>query len=121
MWLLREVVSAGVCIAGFTKATPSNFTSDFNPYGVRGIFNGAAIIFFAYLGYDAVATLAEEVRPQTPNSLSTCVLQFQVMISNVDDCPDTCSKRERLCQLQSLVYPKKASMLLQCHLMAAHP
>ncbi len=26
--------------AGFTKANPSNFTTDFNPYGVRGIFNG---------------------------------------------------------------------------------
>ena len=31
---------------------------------MRGIFNGAAIIFFAYLGYDAVATLAEEVSAQ---------------------------------------------------------
>ena len=30
--------------------------------------NGAAIIFFAYLGYDAVATLAEEVRPMTSNA-----------------------------------------------------
>ena len=39
-----------------------NFTTDFAVFGVRGVMNGAAIIFFAYLGYDAVATLAEEVR-----------------------------------------------------------
>lgn len=61
---MAETHSGEPAGAGFTKATPSNFTSDFNPYGVRGIFNGAAIIFFAYLGYDAVATLAEEVRAQ---------------------------------------------------------
>ena len=36
-------------------------------YGVKGVMNGAAIIFFAYLGYDAVATLAEEVRSVNSN------------------------------------------------------
>lgn len=34
----------------------------FLPYGVNGIFKGAAIIFFAYLGFDAVTTAAEEVK-----------------------------------------------------------
>ncbi|CAL5221075.1 g3200 [Coccomyxa viridis] len=51
-----------VIIAGFTKASPPNLTTDFGVYGVRGVMNGAAIIFFAYLGYDAVATLAEEAK-----------------------------------------------------------
>lgn len=51
-----------VIIAGFTKADPSNLTTDFGVYGVKGVMNGAAIIFFAYLGYDAVATLAEEAK-----------------------------------------------------------
>ena len=36
--------------------------------------NGAAIIFFAYLGYDAVATLAEEVR--LDNAQDTNFAQF---------------------------------------------
>ena len=64
--------------AGFTKADPSNLTTDFGVYGVKGVMNGAAIIFFAYLGYDAVATLAEEVRSMINNislhggSLLTC-------------------------------------------------
>lgn len=31
-------------------------------FGVPGIFGGAAIIFFAYLGFDAVSTSAEETR-----------------------------------------------------------
>ena len=32
------------------------------PYGVRGAFNGASIVFFSYIGFDAVATAAEETR-----------------------------------------------------------
>ncbi|MBC7326214.1 MAG: amino acid permease [Moorella sp. (in: Bacteria)] len=32
------------------------------PFGVAGIFHGAAIIFFAFIGFDAVATAAEEVK-----------------------------------------------------------
>ncbi|HUW63387.1 MAG TPA: amino acid permease [Spirochaetia bacterium] len=32
----------------------------FLPFGTAGIFHGAAIIFFAYIGFDAVATAAEE-------------------------------------------------------------
>jgi APA family basic amino acid/polyamine antiporter len=31
-------------------------------FGVMGIFSGAAIVFFAYIGFDAVSTSAEETR-----------------------------------------------------------
>ena len=63
-------------LAGFTKASPPNLTTDFGVYGVRGVMNGAAIIFFAYLGYDAVATLAEEVRMDyTHKALCACLLR----------------------------------------------
>ena len=34
----------------------------FMPFGVSGIFGGAAIVFFAYIGFDAVATSAEECK-----------------------------------------------------------
>lgn len=34
----------------------------FAPYGFSGVFAGAAIVFFAYIGFDAVSTAAEEVR-----------------------------------------------------------
>ncbi len=36
--------------------------SDFSPSGPVGILQGAGFIFFAYLGYGRVATLAEEVK-----------------------------------------------------------
>ncbi|AEM79935.1 amino acid permease [Thermoanaerobacter wiegelii] len=34
----------------------------FMPYGWKGIFTGAAIVFFAYIGFDAVSTAAEETK-----------------------------------------------------------
>lgn len=40
---------------------PANW-DPFFPYGIAGVFKGAAIIFFAYVGFDAVATAAEEVK-----------------------------------------------------------
>lgn len=37
----------------------------FLPFGFQGIINGAALIFFAYIGFDAVSTAAEEtINPQ---------------------------------------------------------
>lgn len=34
----------------------------FYPFGFSGVIHGAAIVFFAYIGFDAVATAAEDVR-----------------------------------------------------------
>jgi APA family basic amino acid/polyamine antiporter len=40
---------------------PENW-ANFAPHGFRGISSAAAIIFFAYIGFDAVSTAAEETR-----------------------------------------------------------
>jgi APA family basic amino acid/polyamine antiporter len=37
-------------------------TGDFGHFGLSGIFNGAAVIFFAYIGFDAVSTAAQEAK-----------------------------------------------------------
>lgn len=39
---------------------PSNW-NPFLPFGFKGVMGGAAIVFFAYIGFDAVSTAAEEV------------------------------------------------------------
>jgi APA family basic amino acid/polyamine antiporter len=46
---------------GVSHVNPLNW-SPFLPYGWGGVITGAAIVFFAYIGFDAVSTAAEEVR-----------------------------------------------------------
>ena len=46
---------------GFSHVDPANW-NPFMPYGWSGVFAGASIIFFAYIGFDAVSTAAEEVK-----------------------------------------------------------
>ncbi|MDL5041971.1 amino acid permease [Heyndrickxia coagulans] len=40
---------------------PANW-HPFMPFGFKGVISGAAVIFFAYIGFDAVSTAAEETR-----------------------------------------------------------
>src|SRR5687768_8303055 len=47
--------------AGFTFVRPENW-SPFAPYGWSGIMAAAAVVFFAYIGFDAVSTTAEEAK-----------------------------------------------------------
>jgi APA family basic amino acid/polyamine antiporter len=46
---------------GFSSVEPANWTP-FMPYGFEGVGAAAAIVFFAYIGFDAVSTTAEEAR-----------------------------------------------------------
>jgi basic amino acid/polyamine antiporter, APA family len=46
---------------GLNFINPANY-HPFTPYGLGGIFQGAAMVFFAYLGFDAVASAAEETK-----------------------------------------------------------
>ena len=43
----------------------ANLLHPFMPFGFQGIVNGASLIFFAYIGFDAVSTASEEaINPQ---------------------------------------------------------
>jgi APA family basic amino acid/polyamine antiporter len=53
------VVGLVIVIGGF-YVRPANW-SPFAPMGWGGVMKGAAVIFFAYIGFDAVSTAAEEV------------------------------------------------------------
>ena len=48
-------------IVGSFYVQPENWTP-FAPNGVEGIFTGAFVIFFAYVGFDAISTAAEETK-----------------------------------------------------------
>jgi len=47
--------------AGAAYVRPANW-SPFAPYGWSGIMAAAAVVFFAYIGFDAVSTTAEEAK-----------------------------------------------------------
>jgi APA family basic amino acid/polyamine antiporter len=54
---------------GFQYINPANLTpfipenlGEFGQYGWSGIFRGAGVIFFAYIGFDGVSTLAQEAK-----------------------------------------------------------
>lgn len=46
---------------GVWHVEPANW-QPFAPFGMSGIFNAAALVFFAFIGFDAVTSAAEEVR-----------------------------------------------------------
>jgi APA family basic amino acid/polyamine antiporter len=52
---------AVVIVVGAFYIQPRHWTP-FAPYGIGGISSAAAYIFFAYIGFDAVSTAAEEVK-----------------------------------------------------------
>ena len=71
------------------KAIDSGNWVPFMPNGWVGVFRGAAVIFFAYIGFDAVSTAAEETRDPQRNlpigiiaSLIICTL-FYILIAAV--------------------------------------
>lgn len=64
MVLVKLIVIIGFIVVGAQYVKPENW-QPFLPYGYHGVVGGAATVFFAFLGFDAVATAAEEVkRPQ---------------------------------------------------------
>ncbi|MGE0883893.1 MAG: amino acid permease [Blastocatellales bacterium] len=86
-------VSKGNLGIGCTPGTPG--CADFMPNGFGGVITGAAVIFFAYIGFDAVSTAAQEAKnPQKDmpigiiGSLAICtvlyVLVAGVMVGVVD-------------------------------------
>lgn len=58
---IKLIVLAIFVIAGSMYVKPENWTP-FAPNGFAGIKTGAAIVFFAYIGFDAVSTVAEETK-----------------------------------------------------------
>jgi basic amino acid/polyamine antiporter, APA family len=61
MVIFKILVLAFFVVVGITAFTGDHFTP-FAPSGFSGISNAAALIFFAYIGFDAVSTAGAEAR-----------------------------------------------------------
>ena len=61
MVVVKLLVLTLFVVLGATHIDMANYTP-FAPNGWRGIHQGAAIVFFAYIGFDAISTAAEETK-----------------------------------------------------------
>jgi basic amino acid/polyamine antiporter, APA family len=103
--LVKVLVVVLFIVAGIGYVNKSNLgmgctpgtagCAEFMPFGFGGVITGAAVIFFAYIGFDAVSTAAQEARnPQRDmpigiiGSLAICtvlyVLVAGIMVGLVD-------------------------------------
>jgi APA family basic amino acid/polyamine antiporter len=61
MVVVKLLVLGLFIVMGLQHINPANY-EPFAPNGFRGIHQGAAIVFFAYIGFDAISTAAEETK-----------------------------------------------------------
>src|SRR5262249_57042796 len=81
-----KLIALSVFVAvGATHLNAANY-HPFAPNGFTGIHQGAAIVFFAYIGFDAISTAAEETTDPQRNlplgilgGLAICTLIYVVI------------------------------------------
>ncbi|MEH7123572.1 amino acid permease [Bacillus sp. JJ1532] len=82
MVVVKVAVVLLFIIIGAWYVEPDNWTP-FMPFGFSGVVTGAAVVVFAYFGFDAVSTAAEEVKNPQRNlpigiisSLAVCTILY---------------------------------------------
>ena len=85
MVVVKLLVLGVFIVIGAMNIDMANYTP-FAPNGWRGIHQGAAIVFFAYIGFDAISTAAEETRNPQRNmpigilaGLGICTLIYVIV------------------------------------------
>jgi APA family basic amino acid/polyamine antiporter len=85
MVVIKLIALSVFVFVGATHLNPANYTP-FAPNGFTGIHQGAAIVFFAYIGFDAISTAAEETTNPQRNlpigilgGLAICTLIYVIV------------------------------------------
>jgi APA family basic amino acid/polyamine antiporter len=86
MVIIKILVLLFFVVVALKYVTPTQMAANWHPFqpnGWKGTFTGAAVVFFAYIGFDAVSTVAEETRNPGRNlpigiiaSLIICTLLY---------------------------------------------
>jgi APA family basic amino acid/polyamine antiporter len=83
--VIKLLVLSLFVVVGAIHINPDNYVP-FAPNGWRGIHQGAAIVFFAYIGFDAISTAAEETKNPQRNlpigilgGLAVCTLIYVIV------------------------------------------
>ncbi|KAL7610731.1 hypothetical protein Lser_V15G10137 [Lactuca serriola] len=86
MTVFHVVFFGFIIIAGICYGNTENLIQpkSLAPYGVKGIIDGAAIVYFSYIGYDSVSTMAEEI--QNPSKSLPLGIIGSVLIVSVLYC-----------------------------------
>jgi APA family basic amino acid/polyamine antiporter len=91
--ILKVAIVLLVVVVGLSHITPSNWKPFIPPnagawgtFGWSGVLRGAGLVFFAYIGFDAVSTTAQEAKnPQKDmpigilGSLAVCTVLYMVV------------------------------------------
>ncbi len=81
MVAIKLLVVIMVIVVGAFYVNPSNW-SPFSPNGMEGVLRGVSSVFFAYIGFDALATTAEECkdpRKDLPKSMVASLIICTVL------------------------------------------
>ncbi len=85
MVAVKLIVLALFIVVGAAHINTANY-HPFAPNGFKGVHQGAAIVFFAYIGFDAISTAAEETKNPQRNlpigilgGLAICTLIYIVI------------------------------------------
>ncbi len=91
--ILKVAIVLLVAIVGLAHITPANWkpfippnTGEWGTFGWSGVLRGAGLVFFAYIGFDAVSTTAQEAKnPQKDmpigilGSLAVCTVLYMIV------------------------------------------
>src|SRR2546425_997139 len=85
MVTIKLLVLGLFVVVGLTHINTANY-HPFAPNGFRGVHQGAAIVFFAYIGFDAISTAAEETKNPQRNlpigilgGLAICTVIYMIV------------------------------------------